>query len=532
MSRKNYHILQIDDDPKFHQEMRFMFGTHFEFEGVINEDRLKDKIKIKQNFDLVLLDLVLDDTNEFKGLTLINSIRKTWPGIPIIVITQDKQPSTIAKAIRAGANYFLEKSAFDLEMWDELFLEAIEQKEEKEDLKTKLKKEQESKEDLKHQLEKEKEKNEYIEPEHNPFIGNSSRIQLLKRTLKIVADEPDVTVMITGETGVGKGVAARFLHANSAVRRHKPFQEINISSIPKELVPSQLFGHKKGSFTGAFDDQKGRLEMANHGIVFLDEIGELDLDNQVKLLNFLQDKTITPLGSDKTLKLDVQIVAATNKSLREEVKKGNFREDLFHRLQVFPIEIPPLRERREDLLPLLSHFIKSKEQDIHEQIETDTLKFMIEQCLWTGNVRQLENTVKSMVLQQRILGVKKVNLSCLPLELFDNDIRATPISSTFTNINSTQLDTPIPSTMQGFFKTLDEKHAFEKLEKIENALIEKNKKKKDAAVILGYKTDDNLRYKVKIFLNDYPHFAEKFPTIQEAYHRLIKELNIEQYSSE
>ena len=532
MSRKNYRILQIDDDPKFHREMRFMFGTHFEFEGVTNEERLKDKIKIKQNFDLVLLDLVLDDTNEFKGLTLINSIRETWPGIPIIVITQDKQPSTIAKAIRAGANYFLEKSAFDVEMWDELFLEAIEQKEEKEDLKTKLKKEQESKEDLKHQLEKEKEKNEYIEPEHNPFIGNSSRIQLLKRTLKIVADEPDVTVMITGETGVGKGVAARFLHANSAVRRHKPFQEINISSIPKDLVPSQLFGHKKGSFTGAFDDQKGRLEMANHGIVFLDEIGELDLDNQVKLLNFLQDKTITPLGSDKTLKLDVQIVAATNKSLRDEVKKGNFREDLFHRLQVFPIEIPPLRERREDILPLLTYFIKSTGRGIYEQIEADALKFLIEQCLWTGNIRQLENEVQSMLLRRKVLGLEKINMDCLREDLFDNNIRMTPINFEFNNIANTQLDAPININRYGSFKTLDEKHAFEKLEKIENALIEKNKKKKDVAMILGYKTDDNLRYKVKIFLADYPHLAEKFPTIQEAYHRLIKELNIEQSSSE
>ena len=139
MSRKNYRILQIDDQPKFHQEMRVMFGNRFEFEGVVNEDRLEEKIQSKKSFDLVLLDLVLDDSNEFRGLDLIPKIRKTWADIPIIVVTQDKQRSTVVRAMKAGANNFLERADFDVEFWEQVFLEAIEQKKEKEELITKLK---------------------------------------------------------------------------------------------------------------------------------------------------------------------------------------------------------------------------------------------------------------------------------------------------------------------------------------------------------------------------------------------------------
>lgn len=507
MFRKNYRILQIDDDPSFHQQMRYMFSKSYVFEGVKNIEGFHRILKNKEEFDLVLLDLVLDDSGEFLGLTLIENIRQTWSGIPIIVITQDKQKSTVVKAMKAGANNFLDKADFDFELWDEVFLEAIEQKEEKEELK--------------HQLQEEKRKNTYVEPEANPFIGSSALIQTLKKTLKVVAEAPDVTVMITGETGVGKGVAARFLHANSPKRKDKPFQEINISTITRDLVPSQLFGHKKGSFTGASEDMKGRLELANQGIVFLDEIGELDLENQVKILNFLQDKTITPIGAKNAIKLDLQIVAATNKNLIDEVKNGNFREDLFHRLQVFPIKIPPLRDRREDILPLLAHFMNCSKEQIFDEIEFEVIEFFRHHCLWTGNVRQLSNTVTSMFLQKSVLGVPKVNKDCLPEGLFDQNIRSSPISL------SNSISVSVPSTNHlSSFSTLNEEIAFKKLKEIEDALNLKNGKKKDVAKMLGYEVDDNLRYNVVKYLKAYTHLAKGFPRICEVYQKQLQKLGI------
>lgn len=504
MSKKKYRILHIDDEADMHRLMSNSFED-FDFLPARDAYGLKQIIKKKEQVDLVLLDLVLDDSKpkDLSGLMLIDDIKKAWKSVNIIAIT--KEPSAATIALNKGANHFLHKNEFDLDLWEAQFLQAIRDKLEKEKLESQL-----------------EEQGKFINPINFPFIGNSEEVQKLKERLKAGA-ETDISVMLNGETGVGKGVSARFFHANSPTRRNKPFIEINISAIPKDLVPSQLFGHLKGSFTGAHDDQKGRLELANQGIVFLDEIGDLDLENQVKILNFLQDKTITPLGAKEPIILDVQILAATNKDLVELVKNGAFREDLFHRLRVFTIQIPPLRDRREDILPLLAYFMKCTEVEALIQIEENALNFLINQCSWTGNVRQLENAVQSMLIEQKIARLQRISMSCLPSDLFDHNIRVTPVETHFERANL-----PVrPSNSNGqIFDSFDEEIAYRKLQEIEKALILKNKKKKDVAGMLGYKTDDNLRYAIKKHLTDYPQFAKKFEMIQDAYHKLIKDLNI------
>lgn len=272
------------------------------------------------------------------------------------------------------------------------------------------------------------EKGESFDSDHPPFIGDSLLIKNLKQTLKGVTIDPEPNVLIVGETGVGKNLAATFLHANSIKRKHYPLQVINIYTISKEFITLELFGYQKGSFLGAAQDTMGLLELGNKGIIFFDDIGDLSLESQAILLNFLENKTITPLGTKKNIRLDVQILAATNKNLLNEVQKGNFREDLFHRLNGFVISIPPLRERREDILHLIAHFRKIEIEQLPYFIDANILDFFTNQCTWAGNIRQLSNTVSSMFLQMQIRGLTKINEDCLPDGFFKLNSQTMPIS--------------------------------------------------------------------------------------------------------
>ncbi|MEN3039661.1 MAG: sigma 54-interacting transcriptional regulator [Candidatus Kryptonium sp.] len=207
--------------------------------------------------------------------------------------------------------------------------------------------------------------------------------------------ESDATVLIQGETGTGKELIANLIHYNSR-RKNKPFIKINCAAFPETLLESELFGYVKGAFTGAYTDRAGRFEIANGGTLFLDEIGELSYHLQAKLLRVLQSKSFEKLGSNKTVYVDVRLIAATNRDLREEVKRGNFREDLYYRISVVPIHLPPLRERKEDIPLLIHHFLKEFEKKGYKRIKAITPEAM--RCLinydWPGNVRELENAIE------------------------------------------------------------------------------------------------------------------------------------------
>ena len=260
------------------------------------------------------------------------------PRIPIIVITNARQSSLAVESIKQGADDFIRKDEGSKEEWKRLFDRYLSGSAAQNSPSTNVKLPTKNKE--------------------YRFIGETPKIVQIKHFLEKLSENPDVTVLITGETGVGKEVAARYLH-QIGVRRGKPFQAVHVSSMSPTLLESELFGHKKGAFTDARSDKKGAFERANGGILFLDEIGEINPELQIKLLRFLENKVITPVGGEE-IQLDIQILAATNRNLKEEIDKGHFRADLYHRLNQFPIQIPPLRDRRPDIPLLIRHYLEKE----------------------------------------------------------------------------------------------------------------------------------------------------------------------------
>jgi formate hydrogenlyase transcriptional activator len=226
------------------------------------------------------------------------------------------------------------------------------------------------------------------------IIGQSSAISKVFDKIEQIASL-NTTVLLQGETGTGKGVVARAIHARSS-RKDRPMVTINCTALPANLIESELFGREKGAFTGASARQMGRFELADGGTIFLDEIGEMPMELQVKLLRVIQDGEFERLGSPRTIKVDVRIIAASNRKLEEEIKKGSFREDLYYRLNVFPITIPPLRKRKEDIPLLVNFFVAKFNKKIGKQIETiptEALK-ALEEYDWPGNVRELESVIE------------------------------------------------------------------------------------------------------------------------------------------
>jgi transcriptional regulator with PAS, ATPase and Fis domain len=254
-------------------------------------------------------------------------------------------------------------------------------------------------------------KEEYL---FNDIIGQSENMQAVFRLVKKVAD-CDSTILISGETGTGKGLVARAIHQNSK-RNNKPFISINCGAIPENLLESELFGHVRGAFTGATTSKQGKFELANDGTIFLDEIGDMSPDLQVKVLKVLEEGEFEQVGGAKTIKVDVRIIAATHRDLAEEVQCGNFRDDLFYRLYVIPVNLPSLRARKSDIPFLVSYFLDNSNQNNNRQVEgvaADAMKIMIKYS-WPGNVRELKNLMERLVV---LKGEGEINAADLPAEL-------------------------------------------------------------------------------------------------------------------
>jgi DNA-binding NtrC family response regulator len=253
--------------------------------------------------------------------------------------------------------------------------------------------------------------------ERGSIIVRSEKMQAIFQLVEQVAPARS-TVLVTGESGTGKELIARSIHHNSP-RAQKPFVTVNSSNIPSELLESELFGHTRGAFTGAVAAKKGFFEVADGGSIFLDEIGEIPPETQARLLRVIQEREFTPLGDTTPRKVDVRIIAATNIDLKEAVRQGTFREDLYYRLAVVPIELPPLRERREDILSLAQHFIRKYNEEngreVSDQLAPDVLA-LLEHYTWPGNVRELENVMERAVV---IAPGREVTRQCLPAEITD-----------------------------------------------------------------------------------------------------------------
>jgi len=257
----------------------------------------------------------------------------------------------------------------------------------------------------------------------SPLVGQSSSIHNVLSTIEKVA-QTDSTVLITGESGTGKELVARAIHENSS-RGQRPLVVIICAAIPAELLEAELFGHMKGSFTGASADRKGRFEIANGGTLFLDEVGEIPLQLQSKLLRAIQTRQFEPVGSNKTIEVDVRIIAATNRNLEEAVQKREFREDLYYRLNVIPVTIPSLRERKSDIPMLCNHFVEQFNRITGHTVETPTGQILdaLMAYDWPGNVRELENLMERLVI---LKGQGTVDLADLPHRVFQEYAESRP----------------------------------------------------------------------------------------------------------
>ncbi len=364
-------ILIIDDEAPIRRVLRdILENESYQVDDAATGMEALQHIK-EQDFDAIFCDIKMP---EMDGIEVLEAIRKE-SDVPVIMLSGHGTIETAVEAIKKGAFDFIPKPP-DLNRLLITLRNALDKKNlatENKVLKKAVK--------IQHQM-----------------IGESEPMMAVKDMIEKVAPT-NARVLITGENGTGKELVARQLHDLSA-RSSGPFIEVNCAAIPSELIESQLFGHEKGAFTSAIKQRKGDFELADGGTLFLDEIGDMSLSAQAKVLRALQENKITRVGSEKEIPVDVRILAATNKNLKTEIEKGNFREDLYHRLSVIVIQVPPLRERKDDIPLLVSNFLEIIAQDMGKPVpnlEPEAVE-ALKQYQWTGNIRELRNIVERLVI--------------------------------------------------------------------------------------------------------------------------------------
>ena len=349
-------------------------------DGLIGIEKIR-----KEDFDLVLCDIKMP---KMDGVEVLEAVKKLKPEIPIVMISGHGDLDTAVNTMRLGAFDYISKPP-DLNRLLNTVRIALDRKElvvENKMLKKKVSKNYE-------------------------MIGESQAISQIKDMIEKVA-ATDARVLITGPNGTGKELVAHWLHQKSA-RANGPMIEVNCAAIPSELIESELFGHVKGAFTSAVKDREGKFEAANGGTIFLDEVGDMSLSAQAKVLRALQENKIQRVGNDKDIKVDVRVIAATNKDLKKEIDKKRFREDLYHRLAVILIQVPALNERREDIPSLVDYFtnkIAEEHGTAKKTFSSNAIK-LLQEYEWTGNIRELRNVVERLI----ILGGKEISESDVKL---------------------------------------------------------------------------------------------------------------------
>ena len=367
-------ILVVDDDKNLlHLIQMRLDATGYDVSAVDHENKAKE-IAAQEIFDVAVIDLQLVQQD---GISLMEELHLIQPQLPVIILTAHGSIESAVEAMERGALNYLTKPFESREL-----VMQIERGLEKNRLTGEVKR-------LK----------EIVEARFT-FANIIGRSEPMLRILDLVGRiaRTDSTVAIYGASGTGKELIAKAIHISSK-RKDFSFQAINCAAIPESLLESELFGYEKGAFTGAERNSKGLFSRADQGTIFLDEIGDMYLSTQAKLLRVLQERTFVPLGSDKPVSVDVRVIIATNKNLQEEVKKGNFREDLFYRIHVIPVELPLLKDRKEDIPPLVDHFIKKYSEQMDKKVKSITAAAMRKLMFhdWPGNVRELENAIEFAV---------------------------------------------------------------------------------------------------------------------------------------
>ena len=400
-----YRILIVDDE----ESQREMLAGFLQKEGyyVSTADSGESALKLCEDeyFELALVDLKMPGMN---GIDLLERLKKEIPDIGVIVMTAYGTIDSAVEAMKKGAFLYVNKP-LDLE-----------------ELKLNIKKALENQKILaENRFLKEELEREYKDLK---IIGESQQIKDVLNTITRVAPT-DSTVLITGESGTGKELVARAIHALSP-RSEKKIIQVSCAALPDTLLESELFGYEKGAFTGAIKKKEGRFELADGGTLFLDEIGDLPVETQVKLLRAIESKEFERLGGKETIKVDVRIISATNQNLQKKIQEKSFREDLYYRLNVISIFIPPFRERREDIIPLVKHFIEKANKECGKNIKgiTPRAKDILLSYDWPGNVRELENIIERAVVLSRGEAIDAEDLSSLSFSRTKEEILSANLS--------------------------------------------------------------------------------------------------------
>ncbi|HTI42239.1 MAG TPA: sigma-54 dependent transcriptional regulator [Vicinamibacterales bacterium] len=436
-------ILVIDDEAAIRDSLRMILEyENYEFAGASNGQDGLAQIQ-RERPDLVLLDIKMPAMDGMEVLRKIKTVDET---LPVVMISGHGTTATAVEAIRSGAIDFLDKP-----LSSERVIVTIQNTLSQS------------------QLRKENRELKLAMESRYEIVGSSPA---LRRVLEAVqrAAPTNATVMLLGESGVGKELVARTIHRNSP-RAGQRFIQVNCAAIPEELIESELFGHEKGSFTGATEKQIGKFEQADRGTIFLDEVGDMSPKTQAKVLRVLQEQEVERLGSARTIKVDVRVIAATNKNLEEAIQRGEFREDLFFRLNVIPIQVPPLRERRDDIPQLVQHFAKriSEEHNLKPRRFEPRAMEALQRYRWRGNIRELRNTVERLMIMApgdliRVedLPTEVRGVSPSPASPSDAPALAQPAAGAGGSATSTS-GTPAPGTLREFKEAAERAFLVEKL---------------------------------------------------------------------
>ena len=456
MSNKTLIIAEDDESIRL-VTSRYLQDLGYEIFMATNLKELWKLIESNKG-DVLITDVMLPDGELFDILPQIVEYREN---LPVIVVSAKNNLQTAISATKQGAYEYLPKP-FDLDELQKLIKKALESKQ---NLKNKTKIRNESEKQL--------------------IVGRSPAMQDLYKSIARLSQN-DLTVMIYGESGTGKELVAKALHKYST-RSEKPFIAINMAAIPNDLIESELFGHEKGSFTGAHQKSDGKFKLAEKGTLFLDEIGDMPIDAQTRLLRVLQEGEFTPIGGKEKIQADTRIIAATHKNLSNLIEKGEFREDLFYRLNVVPISIPPLRERKEDIPELVNHFLdKAKDQQLEPKKFTTESFQILEKYQWPGNVRELENFILKLCalytdenIMNEDLAEEILNLQKLDQQMLDTDNQFSKILENYLSRNINKINKEYQGDVYNYFVTELEKVLL--LEVLKN----KNGNQLKAAELLG-----------------------------------------------
>lgn len=468
-------ILLLDDNASFAGSLVRGLGTTFDVVAVTNVSDAR--IALDESTELVLLDIVLDERNptERAGLEFLQWVASEWPGVPVVVLTGHGADEIEVEALRLGAVDYIEKEGLSvkhLRAKVQALLDRRRERLQNIELKTRL-----------------------AEYEPHVLVGESSPISALRQTIQQIANST-ATVFITGESGVGKEVVARALHLASP-RREKPFIPVNCAALSSELLESELFGHEQDAYTSAHQRRVGVLERADGGTLLLDEVTEIDIALQSKLLRSLQEKQIRRFGSNDSTPVDVWIIATTNRGPEEAVRHGKLRQDLFYRLNVLRVEVPPLRHRADDIPLLVRHFLGSQRRrravsvDRFSSAAIDLLK----SYAWPGNVRELKNIVERACALCRDSEV--------PSDLVAPWLVAL-LGASGISLSDDDLD-------------IERRVALAQLQAIACALERTHRRKQEAQKLLGFSNRSTMRRTITRLQNNYPDLWSQFPIIAVSY---------------